>query len=118
MRIYVGNLSYAVAEDDLRQEFSAFGEIASVNIITDKYSGRSKGFAFVEMNTKAEADAAIAAVNGKTLKDRTLVVNEARPRTEGGSSGGGRSGGGGYGGGGYGGDRRGGSRDDRRGGRR
>ena len=114
MRIYVGNLSYAATEDELRQEFSAYGEVASVNIIMDKYSGRSKGFAFVEMNTKAEGDAAIAALNGKALKDRTMVVNEARPRTENGS-GGGRSGGGGYGGGG--GDRRGGFRDDRRGGR-
>jgi RNA recognition motif-containing protein len=119
MRIYVGNLSYEVNEDELRQEFSAYGEVTSVSVVTDRYSGRSKGFAFVEMNTKAEADAAIAALNGKALKDRTLVVNEARPRTEGGS--GGRSGGG-YGGG-YG-DRRGGGgfRDDRksggRGGRR
>ncbi|MCX6003892.1 MAG: RNA-binding protein [Chloroflexi bacterium] len=115
MRIYVGNLSYEVNEDELRQEFSAYGEVTSVSVVTDRYSGRSKGFAFVEMNTKAEAEAAIAALNGKALKDRTLVVNEARPRTEGGS-------GGGYGGG-YG-DRRGGGgfRDDRksggRGGRR
>ncbi|MBN1643736.1 MAG: RNA-binding protein [Dehalococcoidales bacterium] len=82
MRIYVGNLSYAVTEDELRQEFSAFGEVASVNIIIDRYSGRSKGFGFVEMNTKAEADAAITALNGKAVKDRTLVVNEARPRSE------------------------------------
>ena len=82
MRIYVGNLSYEVNEDELRQEFSAYGEVTSVSVVTDRYSGRSKGFAFVEMNTKAEADAAIAALNGKALKDRTLVVNEARPRTE------------------------------------
>jgi RNA recognition motif-containing protein len=72
--------------------------------VTDRYSGRSKGFAFVEMTNKAEADAAIAGLNGKSVKDRTLVVNEARPRTEGGS-GGGRSGGYSGGGGGYGGGR-------------
>jgi RNA recognition motif-containing protein len=101
MRIYVGNLSYDTTEDELRKDFSAFGEVASVSVVTDRYSGRSKGFAFVEMTNKAEADAAIAGLNGKSVKDRTLVVNEARPRTEGGS-GGGRSSGG-YGGGGYGG---------------
>ena len=125
MRIYVGNLSYDTTEDELRKDFSAFGEVASVSVVTDRYSGRSKGFAFVEMTNKAEADAAIAGLNGKAIKERTLVVNEARPRTEGGRSGG--YGGGGYGGGGYGGggggggsgDKRGGGRDDRgRGGRR
>lgn len=104
MRIYVGNLSYEVTEEDLRQEFGAFGEIASVDIITDKYSGRPKGFGFVEMTTKSEGEAAIADLNGKTLKDRTIVVNEARPRTDnrGGGSYGDRRGGG-YGGGGGGG---------------
>ena len=124
MRIYVGNLSYDTTEDELRKDFSAFGEVASVSVVTDRYSGRSKGFAFVEMNNKAEADAAIAGLNGKSVKERTLVVNEARPRTEGGGrSGGGYGGGGGGGygdrrggGGGYG-DRRGG-RDNRQGGRR
>ena len=109
MRIYVGNLSYDTTEDELRKDFSAFGEVASVSVVTDRYSGRSKGFAFVEMTNKAEADAAIAGLNGKAIKERTLVVNEARPRTEGGSSGGSRGGysggGGGYGGGGYGGGR-------------
>jgi RNA recognition motif-containing protein len=99
MRIYVGNLSYDTTEDELRKDFAAFGEVASVSVVTDRYSGRSKGFAFVEMTNKTEADAAIAGLNGKAVKERTLVVNEARPRTEGG--GGGRSGG--YGGGGYGG---------------
>ena len=84
MRIYVGNLSYDTTEDELRKDFSAFGEVASVSVVTDRYSGRSKGFAFVEMTNKAEADAAIAGLNGKSVKDRTLVVNEARPRTEGG----------------------------------
>jgi RNA recognition motif-containing protein len=119
MRIYVGNLSYDMNEDELRKEFSAFGEVTAVSVVTDRYSGRSKGFAFVEMNNKTEADAAIAALNGKAVKDRTLVVNEARPRTEGGSGGGyggGGYGGGGYGGGGYG-DKRGGGYGDRRGGR-
>jgi RNA recognition motif-containing protein len=114
MRIYVGNLSYDTTEDELRKDFSAFGEVASASVVTDRYSGRSKGFAFVEMTNKAEADAAIAGLNGKSVKDRTLVVNEARPRTEGGS-GGGRSsggyGGGGYGGGGGGGYGGGGGRD-------
>ncbi len=123
MRIYVGNLSYDTTEDELRKEFSAFGEVASVSVVTDRYSGRSKGFAFVEMNNKAEADAAIAGLNGRAVKERTLVVNEARPRTEGGGRSGGGYGGGG--GGGYGdrrgsgyGDRRGGGRDNRQGGRR
>ena len=106
MKIYVGNLSYEVTEEDLRQEFGAFGEVTSANIITDKYSGRPKGFGFVEMASKSEAEAAIAGLNGKTLKDRTVVVNEARPRTDsrsGGSYGDKR--GGGYGSGGYGGGR-------------
>ena len=108
MKIYVGNLSYEVTEEDLRQEFGAFGEVTSVSVITDRDSGRSKGFGFVEMATKSEAEAAITGLNGKTLKDRTVVVNEARPRTDnrsGGSYGDRRSGGyrdsrgGGFGGG-------------------
>ena len=82
MKIYVGNLSYEITEEDLRQEFVAFGEITSVSIITDKYSGRPKGFGFVEMASKAEAEAAITGLNGKTLKERTIMVNEARPRTD------------------------------------
>ena len=80
MQIYVGSLPYEVTEEDLREEFGAFGEVASVNIITDKLSGRPKGFGFVEMASKSEAEAAIAGLNGKTLKERTIVVNEARPR--------------------------------------
>jgi RNA recognition motif-containing protein len=106
MKLYVGNLSYEVTEEDLRQEFGAFGEVTSANIITDKYSGRPKGFAFVEMASKSEAEAAITSLNGKTLKDRTIVVNESRPRTDsrgGGSYGNKKSGG--YGSGGYGGGR-------------
>src|SRR4030066_259400 len=82
MKIYVGNLSYDVTEEELRQEFSAFGKVESVSIITDKYSGRAKGFAFVEMPAVAEGQAAIAGLNGKTLKDRTLNVNAARERSE------------------------------------
>jgi cold-inducible RNA-binding protein len=100
MKIYVGNLSYEVTEEELRQEFEAFGEVASVDIITDKYSGRPKGFAFVEMATVSEGQAAITGLNGKVLRERTLNVNTARPRTE---SRGGRSyddrRGGGFGGG-------------------
>ena len=92
MKIYVGNLSYDVTEEELRQEFVAFGEVTSVNIITDKYSGRPKGFGFVEMASVSEGQAAITALNGKTLKDRTLNVNAARPRSDdrGGGFGGGR----------------------------
>ncbi len=100
MKIYVGNLSYEVTEEDLRQEFEAFGGVESVSVITDKYSGRPKGFAFVEMPSVSEGQAAIAGLNGKTLKERTLNVNAARPRSDnrgGGSYGGGR--GGGFGGG-------------------
>jgi len=82
MKIYVGNLSYDVTEEELRQEFLAFGKVESVNIITDRYSGRPKGFAFVEMPTVSEGQAAMAALNGKTLKDRTLTVNAAQPRSD------------------------------------
>jgi RNA recognition motif-containing protein len=108
MNIYVGNLSLDLTEAELEAEFKAFGGVTSVNIIKDKYSGQSRGFGFVEMPTKAEAEAAIAGLKGKTLKDRTLDVNEARPRTDsrGGGSGGGRGGGFGGGGGGRGRQRR------------
>ena len=100
MNIYVGNLSYEVTEEELRQEFTAFGEVASVSIVTDKYTGRPRGFGFVEMPTSSEGKAAIAGLNGKMLKDRTLNVNEARPRSDdrGGGSYGGRRGGGSGGG--------------------
>ena len=96
MKIYVGNLSYDVTEEELKQEFLAYGEVTSVSILTDKFSGRPKGFGFVEMASKSEGEAAIAGLNGKTLKERTIVVNEARPRTDsrsGGSYGDRRSGG-------------------------
>jgi RNA recognition motif-containing protein len=82
MNIYVGNLSSDVTEDELRKEFEPFGGVTSVNIIKDKYSGQSRGFGFVEMLSKSEAEAAIAGLKGKTLKDRTLDVNEARPRPD------------------------------------
>ena len=81
MNIYVGNVSYSVTEEDLRQAFEGFGQVTSVSIIKDKFSGQSKGFGFVEMPVKEEAQAAIGALNGKELKGRTLNVNEARPRT-------------------------------------
>ena len=103
MNIYVGNLAHELTEDELRQAFVAFGQVASVAIIKDKFTGQSRGFGFVEMPTKAEADAAIAGMNGKDLKGRAIVVNEARPRTDdrrgGGGGGGGRGGRGGGGGG-------------------
>ncbi len=92
MNIYVGNLSPEVTEDDLRPAFEAFGEIASINIIKNKFSGESRGFGFVEMPDKDEAQSAIDGLNGKDLKGSTLNVNEARPRSDG-RRGGGRTGG-------------------------
>jgi cold-inducible RNA-binding protein len=91
MRIYVGNLSYDMTEDELRQEFLAYGEVTSVSILTDKSSGQPKGFGFVEMASVSQGQAAIAGLNEKTLKERAIVVNEARPRLD--------NRGGGYGGG-------------------
>ncbi len=82
MNIYVGNLPYSVGEDDLQGIFSEFGEIESVKIITDKYSGRSKGFGFVVMDNDEEAKAAIENLNGKTVDSREITVNEARPRKD------------------------------------
>ena len=82
MKIYVGNLSYQVSEEELRQEFIAFGAVTTASIVTDRYDNRPKGFAFVEMPTKSEAEAAIAGLNGKMLQGKALVVNEARPRGE------------------------------------
>jgi len=93
MNIYVGNLSYEVTEEDLQKAFEAFGQIESVKIIKDNYSGRSKGFGFVEMANNADAQAAINGLNDKELKGRTLKVNTARTRTEN------RGGRGGFGGG-------------------
>jgi cold-inducible RNA-binding protein len=101
-RIYVGNLSYQTTESDLTNLFEQAGQVESVNIITDRDTGRSKGFAFVEM-AGDEADKAIAQFNGAEVNGRALTVNEARPREE-------RSGGGGGGRGGYGGGRNSGGR--------
>ena len=97
MNIYVGNLSYEVTEEDLKEAFAVFGEVETVMVLTDNYTGRSKGFGFVEMSNNADAQSAIDDLNDKELKGRTLKVNKARPRTE---KRGGR--------GGFGGDRRGG----------
>jgi RNA recognition motif-containing protein len=99
VNIYVGNLSRETTEDELRQAFEAHGQVTSVNIIKDRYSGESRGFGFVEMSTKSEAEAAINGLNGTSLGERTLSVNEARPRSEGGRRPYG-GGGGGFGGGG------------------
>jgi RNA recognition motif-containing protein len=88
MRIYVGNLAYAVNEEDLRQAFAAFGQVESVNVITDRESGRSKGFGFVEMPVAEEGQAAITGLNGKELKGRAVNVSEARPRADRGDAGG------------------------------
>jgi RNA recognition motif-containing protein len=100
MKIYAGNLSFDVTEEELREEFASFGQVESVSIPTDRYSGRPRGFAFVEMTSVSEGQAAIAGLNGKTFKDRTLTVNAARPRSDdrGGRSYGNKRGGG-FGGG-------------------
>ena len=82
MNIYVGNLPYTATEDDIREIFAAHGEVATVNIIMDKFSGQSKGFGFVEMPDQAAAEAAIEATNESDVKGRNIKVNEARPRTE------------------------------------
>ncbi len=82
MKIYAGNLAPEVTEEELRLEFQAFGQVATADIIKDRFTARPKGFAFVEMPSVAEGQAAIAGLNGKILKDRTLTVNAARPRTE------------------------------------
>jgi len=82
MNIYVGNLAREVSEEELREEFAAFGEVESVAVIKDKYSGQSRGFGFVEMPSKSEGQAAIDGLAGKTLKERTLDVSEARPRSD------------------------------------
>ncbi len=115
MNIYVGNLSNSATEDDLRQAFEAFGQVSNINIIKDRFSGESRGFGFVEMPTKTEAEAAIEGLNGQEINGRAVNVNEARPKADnrrsgGGGGGGGRGGrgrtGGGRGGSGGGGGRR------------
>ena len=109
-KLYVGNLSYNVRDEDLQQSFAQYGSVSSAKVMMDRDTGRSKGFGFVEMGSDAEAQAAVNGMNGQALDGRAIVVNEARPREErpggfgGGGGGGGRSGGGGgFGGGGSGG---------------
>ncbi|MDD3731255.1 MAG: RNA-binding protein [candidate division Zixibacteria bacterium] len=104
MNIYIGNLSHNATDEQLREAFENYGEVSSVNIIKDKYTGDPRGFAFVEMPNQDEAKAAIEGLNGQDLNGRTLNVNEARPRTERSDRGGG--GRGGYRGGSGGGNRR------------
>jgi RNA recognition motif-containing protein len=101
-KLYVGNLSFDTTENDLQDLFSQHGPVTEVNLITDRMSGRSRGFAFVTMGTPEAAQAAITALSGKDIQGRALTVNEARPREEhggGGAGGGGRRSGGGGGGG-------------------
>jgi RNA recognition motif-containing protein len=95
MKIYVGNLAYRTTEDDLREEFEKFGAVSQVDIITDRETNRSKGFGFVEMLDNDQANAAIQALDGQNVGDRTLKVNEARPKAPRPSGGGGGYGGGG-----------------------
>ena len=104
-KLYVGNLPYSMRDDDLQQHFARFGQVSSAKVMVDRDTGQSKGFAFVEMSSGDEAQAAIRGMNGQTFDGRALVVNEARPREE-------RSGGGGSGGPG---GARGGFRSNRRG---
>lgn len=82
MNIYVGNLPYSTTEDDLRDAFAAFGDVSSVNLIIDKFSGQSKGFAFVEMGDNSSADAAIKGLNETAMGGRNIKVNQAKPRAE------------------------------------
>ena len=82
MNIYVGNLSYGMSEDELRDAFGAFGEVSSVKILMDRETGRSRGFGFVEMPNQSEAEKAIAQLNGKDVGGRALRINEARPREQ------------------------------------
>lgn len=102
MKIFVGNFSFSTTEDDLRSLFSPFGNIDTISVITDRTTGRSRGFGFVEMGDRGQAEKAIEALNGTQFGGRSLNINEARPKTDGGGPRGPRSGGGG----------RGGSRDD------
>ncbi len=116
--IFVGNLAFSTTEDELRELYQNYGSVARVSIMMDRETGRSRGFAFIEMNNDEEAESAISGTNGSSLSGRTLNVNEARPRPERGSGGGGYGGprpGGGGGGGQGGGGGRGNNRDDYRG---
>jgi RNA recognition motif-containing protein len=82
MNIYVGNLPYSITDGELRETFTQFGEVSLVNLITDRYTGESKGFAFVEMENNSQADAAIKGLNGTNLKGRNITVNQAKPKAE------------------------------------
>lgn len=121
IKLYVGNLPFSATEQDLATLFERHGEVSSVKIVTDRETGRSRGFAFVEFSNREEGEAAMEALNGHSMGGRPLTVNEARPQERRGGGGGGGFGGGGGGGrggrGGWGDDDRGG-RDDRRGGGR
>ncbi len=97
-KLYVGNLSYSIGDNELKQLFESCGTVVSATVIMDRETGRSKGFGFVEMSNDQEAQAGITACNGKEIEGRALTVNEARPKTEGGGGRGGRSFGGGGGG--------------------
>jgi len=97
MNIYVGNLSFNTTDESLRSAFESFGAVDKASVVRDKYSGDSRGFGFVEMPAKAEAEAAISGMDGRDLDGRTIRVNEAKPREDRGGGGGGRRGGGGGG---------------------
>jgi len=101
-KIFVGNLNFQTTQDELTAAFTPYGTVDSVSVITDRDTGQPRGFAFVEMSNRNEADAAISALNGMELNGRALNVNEARPKPQGGGGGGYRGGGGSGGGGGYG----------------
>ncbi len=116
MKLYVGNLSFNTSTQDLEEIFGEVGTVESTNIIEDRDTGRSRGFAFVEMSSKEEGERAIAELNGKEFDGRELKINEAKPRESGGGGGGGRGGYGGGGGGGRGGSRGGGGGGGNRGG--
>ncbi|MCI0524445.1 MAG: RNA-binding protein [Acidobacteria bacterium] len=113
VRLYVGNLPFSVSEQDLEELFGQIGVVESANLVTDRDTGRSRGFAFVEMDSREAADAAIAELNGREIEGRALTVNEARPRENRGPRGGGFGGGRGFGGGGGGGRGGGGFNRDR-----
>ena len=93
-KVFVGNLSFQTTQDDLSSIFAQYGNVENVNVITDRMTGQPRGFAFVEMSNRTEAETAISVLNGSDLHGRTLNVNEARPKTDGPRDGGGRSGGG------------------------
>ena len=99
--VFVGNLSFQTTQEDLASIFSQYGAVERVNVVTDRMTGQSRGFAFIEMSSRAEAEQAINALNGTNLQGRTINVNEARPKSDaprhGGGGGGNRGGGGGYG---------------------